>query len=556
MKKTFGNKLIAVLCVVALLCGLLVGCGGKENQNQAGNDNTKEDNKNLHIMIYAKGYGSDWMFALEKAFEKKYEGVNVEITLCNTADVLHNDLKNGKNSKTDLYFDCQVGNGPHGMVEDNKAAYNNGQAMRDLTYLMNTKIPGEEKTLGEKMNVSLKNSFRIDGRDTADATDDTYYALPYLTDATGIYYNETVIDNALGKGKWEVPNTTDELIALCEKLKAKDCHMLLAGGLDTWAGSMFLEWWAQYEGLENYYKFFDGVGYDATRGREAANSRLIFEQPGRLASYETSYDVLSYESGYTLRNSAEIGVNSLNEYQTRFTLSKNKYALYPCGGWLSQEVKNNTTIESDSVIKMMKTPVISSIIESTNSYSNDKTKRLPNITSDAVLSQVIDYVDGKGTLPAGVTEAEVAVVKEARSLYSSYAIEHIVYAPEFSNAKKLADEFLLFMASDEGIQIFKDNCIGGFSAYELSTDYNTEGWNATELSLYEISKEAIYIDDFKYHPIFRSAGVSAVTDGGADTLDGLLCRPKGKTGKEIYQGIIDTYSNAVWKNIISQISTK
>ena len=75
-----------------------------------------------------------------------------------------------------------------------------------------------------------------------------------------------------------------------------------------------------------------------------------------------------------------------------------------------QELKNNEVVASDSVIKMMKTSVISSIINSTDSYSGSTDKRLPNITSDAILAQVVDYVDGVGELPAGVTEEEVAII--------------------------------------------------------------------------------------------------------------------------------------------------
>ncbi len=550
MKTNWFKKVVAVVCTGLMVCGLMTGCaGGKGNGNKV--DNSVEDTKNLKIMVYGKGYGTAWLTKLAEAFEAKNEGVNVDVQLVLSGDVISSDIQNVENSDTDLYFDCQISTGVHGLMGNYATAYKNGQVMRDLTHLLKEEVPGEGVLLGDKMNPSLKAALTVDGRNTEDTSDDTYYALPYLTGAMGLYYNETVIDKALGKGNWEVPNTTDELLALCKRLKAKDCHILLPGGLDTWAGSIFLSWWAQYEGMENYYKFFDGTGYDATKGREVANSNLIFKQPGRLASLETSYDLLSYESGYILGNSAEINVNNLNEYQTRFTLQKYNYALYPCGDWLMQELENNATMPTDSVIKMMKIPVISSIINSTDSYSVEGTKRLPNVTSDAVLSQVIDYVDGNGTLPAGVTEAEVAAVKEARNIYGTKSLEHLVYAPEFSNAKKLADQFLLFMATDEAIQIFKDNCDGGFSCYDY--EYQADKLSATELSVYEATKDAIYVDDFKYAPLFYSTNVNAVAMG-SDTLDGLLCRPKGKSGREIYEDFLESYSNVAWKNVLSQIA--
>ncbi len=546
MKKKWLKRVVALMCAGVMASSMLAGCGGTKKEVV---DNTVEDTKNLKILLFAQGYGTAWVEAMAEAFEAKHEGVNVEIKLAQSAEVMKADLKNYKYCDTDIYLDIVSGSG-HSLMAEMRKAYNGQQAMRDLTYLYNSQIPGEEMTLGEKMNDSLKEVCAVDGRDTDDESDDTFYYLPYVTATMGLYYNETVIDNALGKGNWELPNTSDELLALCERLKEKDCYFLLPGGLDQWAGSYYLAWWAQYEGMENFMKFFDGIGYDSTKNRETTNSNLIFKQPGRLASAVASYDLLSYKSGYTLPNSIEINAYNLNEYQTRFTLSKNNYAFYPCGDWLMQELENNSSVESDSVIKMMKTPVISSIVESTNSYSNDKTKRLPNITSDEVLSQVIDYVDGKGELPAGVTEEEVAAVKEARNVTGSMATNLVMYAPSFSNAQALADEFMLFMASDEGIQIQKDNCKGGFAPYK----YEYSNLSVTEQSVYDATKEAIYVDNFFYNPLFYSAGVAALSAGTADTLDGLFCNPKGMTGEEINQKMIEAFEGKKWDNYLSKLS--
>ncbi len=549
MKTKTWKRLIALCCIGAMLCSILAGCGGKTNKSVV--DNSVEDTTNLNIMLFAKGYGTTWLSEVAKAFEAQNEGVKVNINLVNSADVMKADIKNAEYCDTDLYFDIASAGG-YGLLSELKQAYKNGQAMRDLTYLYDSEIPGEGITLGDKINASIRQASAAEGHDTADTADDTYYFLPYVTGAMSLYYNETVINAALGEGNWEVPNTSDELLALCKRLAEKDCHMLLPGGLDQWASSLFLMWWAQYEGIDNYNKFFEGIGYDATKKREVGKSSLIFEQKGRLASLEASYDVLSYENGYTLSNSAEINVNNLNEYQTRFTLSKNNYAFYPCGDWLMQELKNNDAVESDSVIKMMKTPVISSIIEATDGYSAEQTKRLPNITTDEMLSQVIDYVDGEGTLPAGVTEAEVAYVKSARSMVGSKALDHIIYAPVFSNAKTLADKFILFLASDEGIQIFKENCAGGFSPFH----YEYSELTTTEQSVYDACKDAVYVDDYNYTALFYGAGVKALSSGVTDTLDGLLCKPNGMSAEEIHQSFIDAYSGVKWESYLSKIATE
>lgn len=544
MKSRFLKRIMVVSCVAALTLASLTGCVTKKQVVK----NSGSGDKVLKIMIYAKGYGSDWLTAMAEAFEKKYD-VQVDISLVTSEEVMKGDIKNYEKCDTDLYF-AITDLGGHAFMAEMERVYENGQALRDLTEVYNTEIPDEGITVGEKMNDSIRSAFMVDGRDSEDASDDTYYFIPYVTGAMGLYYNETVIDNALGKGKWSVPNTTDELVKLCQQLKEKDCAIMLPGGLDQWTSSVWMSWWAQYEGQENFQKFFQGIGYNKSADREEENSEKIFEQPGRLAATEVSYNLLNNATGYSLKNSIEINMNNLNEYQTRFTLAKNNYAFYPCGDWLMQELKNNSTIESDSVIKMMKTPVISSIIESSNSYSADGTKRLPNITSDEILSQVIDYVDGAGELPAGVTEEEAAIIKEARNTVGSKGMEHYAYAPEFSDAKELADEFLVFMASDEGIQIFKDNCAGGFTPY----DYEYDKLTVTEESVYEATKEAIYVCEFKYSELFYRGGVRAITAGTSDTLDGMLCKPKGMTAKEINDAMIEAYSGQKWQGYLSKLS--
>ena len=544
MKNTIKRWVAMLLCVSLVSGGLLTGCkngggngiiggngGGSGSQNV---DNTVEDTKNLKILFWAKGYGSEWIYAAADAFEKKYEGVNVEIELVQAGAVIESGIRNPQANDVDLYFDTTDG---HQRVQQFSTFYNDGQALRDLTYLYNTQIPGEELTLGEKMNPTLRQASMSEGRLTETTEDDLYYMVPYMSSAMGLYYNETVLDNVLGKGNWDVPRTSDELVALCDKLAAKGSYLMMPGKLGQWQDNIYTVWWAQYEGIDNYRKFFEGIGFNKSMMREEQRSRLIYEQPGRLAALEASYDVIAYKSGHILKNSIEIGVNNLNEYQTRFMLSKNKYAFYPCGDWLLQEIQNNTTIELDSTVKMMKAPVISSIIDATNSYSASNEKRLPNITSDEILSQVVAYVDGEGALPAGVTEAEVEYVRSARNMVYTKALEHVVYAPVYSNAKTLADNFLLFLASDEGINVF-----GGFAPYQY--DGYTD-MHVTEQSLYECIKDAVYVGSFKYNDVFRKTGIQ-VNSVSADSIDSLLVVPNNKSAKQIQQMFIDAYAGDRW----------
>ena len=549
-------KKITSLLIVLLMLLSMAACGGNNGgtvNNPENPDEIVENTTTLNIMILHKGYGFKWLEAMKGGFEKANPGVTVNLTTISKADIIKSDLKNYKKSDFDLYFDIS-NTGMASLVQEYSTYYGGNQALRPLNDVLNAEIPGEGITVKEKMYDSVLIGYQHTGRDTADAADDVYYGLPYVTGAMGLYYNETVINEALGEGNWEVPNTTDELIALCEKLKAAGCHILLPGSLDQYAKSFFLVNWTQYEGIENYLKFFDGIGFDSARGRETTKSSLIYQQKGRLESMKVAFDLLDPDNGFVLSNTAEIGVNNLNDYQKRFMNSKNKLAFYFCGDWLMQEIQDNSgTGSTASVVKMMKTPVISSIIDSTNGYSVDNEVRLPNVNDDATLSAVIDYVDGiSDTLPAGVTDSEAEFIRSARNTMGSNNDIHSVYAPAFSNAKTLANKFLIYMASDEGIQIFKDNCIGGFAPYQ----YTYEGLSATEQSIYDATKNGTFVCDFKYNELFYFAGAKAINLGISGTFDSYITSPVGQfaNAEALHQQFVDDNSGIKWDALIGRIS--
>ncbi len=545
------NKTIRILSflLAVLLMLSMAACGEQEPFDP---DNIAEDTTTLDIMCLHKGYGFAWLTALKEGFEKANPGVKVNLTTISKADIIRGDIKNYKKSEIDLYFDVTSG-GMAGLVQEYSTYYGGKQALRPLNTVLNSQIPGENVTVQEKIYSSLLIPFQSAGRATADTADDVYYGLPYVQGAMGLYYNETVINEALGEGNWKLPNTTDELISLCERLKEKGCYMLVPGELDQYSKSLFVANWAQYEGFDNWLNFYEGIGYDTDRGRESQLSSLIYQQQGRLASMKVAYELISSSQGFVLPNTAEIGVNNLNDYQKRFVDAKNKLAIYPCGDWLMQEITDNSGGSSiTSTIKFMKTPVISSIIDSTDGYSANGEARLPNIPDDATLSAVVDYIDGNGdTLPAGVTEAEVEYVRNARNTVGSVGDIHAVYAPEFSDAKTLADKFLVYMASDEGIRLFKDNCNGGFAPYQ----YTYEGLNVTEQSIYEATKDAIYVGDYKLHELFYFAGAKGTVLASGGTLDSYITSPTAQfpNAEALHQQFISENSGSKWDTIISKI---
>lgn len=463
-----------LLVASGLLTMTLAGCGGGNNV-----DNDTEDTTNLKIMILNRGYGTTWLDKLAEKYEAEHEGVTVSIEKSDSSDSLAQSLKGGKaRNDYDLYFDVS---------ELQTASLLNTYASTDggflnLDELYASKVPGEEVTYGEKMNATVKGELAVDGH---------YYSTSWATSTLGIHYNETVLDDVLGAGKYNIPNTSDELLSLGKEFVAKgekNKFCLFINELDLISRTMFLGWWAQYEGVEGYNNFVNAKYVDEATGRVYGNDVRIYTQQGRLEALK-AIEPLARRDGDALGYQyAATGKSALyKDIQGSFYDSSKKYALYPCGDWLEQE----SGVGSSSTVKVMKLPVISSIINNLPKSS---------IKDDTTLSKVVAAIDEGKTSYDGVEEEDFARVKEARNVSTSMANFHISYIPAYANAKKLAVDFLLNMATDESIKIYKENVKGGFLPFNASYDEST--LSATEKSIAAINKDANYVFYSLKNPVF------------------------------------------------------
>jgi hypothetical protein len=150
--------------------------------------------------------------------------------------------------------------------------------------------------------------------------------------------------------------------------------------------------------------------------------------------------------------------NNFTTLQTRFlnsskaSLNENKYAIRPNGDWLKQESGEEN---SDNII-LIKTPVISTIIN-----------RLNTVEDDTDLINIINYIDGKITKTeldnfGDFSQTDIEIVREARNTIYSRSPNLYAFSPVYCNAKDLVKKFLLYMASNEGIEDYADTVKGGF----------------------------------------------------------------------------------------------
>lgn len=432
MKKT----LTAILTVVmATSMALFTGCG-----NKGGDANT------LEIMVTDAGYGTDWVYAMKDLFveqswvKEKYSDINILIAPTDDLTMVKSKLSAGEKSN---YYDLLFG---IGMWE----YFGQGGPLLDLTEsVYKTAVPGEDVLLCDKMDDSFRSSLGIT---EVGMTDAVYYATPWVGGMEGILYNEDLfVANDLS-----VPNTTDELIAVCAAYKAKgnDKYSFMQSYDANYFDYLFPVWWAQYQGIDGYEDYFNGIDNDTYSNR-------IFDQKGREYALEVFEALLDYGKGY-------VNPKSFTE---KFQIAQSLFIdggalMHVNGDWFSSEMRDVMEKKGDSApkIKMMRTPIISKLGEKLG-------------ITDTELSAVVSYVDAVGAgetpeIPAftsskGYTQKRVIdAVTEARTIVNTEGNAHSAVIPKYAVAKDLAVDFLRFMATDVALDVFAEKTDGATLPYD------------------------------------------------------------------------------------------
>lgn len=427
------KKLLATLLVVtfAACSPMLAGC---KKGGGVGGAST------LEILLTDAGYGTDWCYTLADKFaeqawvKEKYPELEVKIMTSDDQTLVQSKLSSDPKAN---YYDLLFG---MGLWE----YYGKNKTLLDLTdCVYNAEIPGESVTFKAKMEDSFVKSLGIA---EAGSTEVAYYATPWVGGMEGILYNEDLFT----ANNLTVPNTTDELIAVCQAYKNKgaDKYSFLQSYDANYFDYLFFVWWAQYEGIEGYENYFNGIDNDTYSIR-------IFEQKGREYSLEVFESLLDYDKGY---------VNPLS-FTQKFVIAQSSFIngnslMHVNGDWFSSEMLDVMNKKGDSkpAIKMMRTPIVS------------KLGAKLGIT-DSELSAIVTYVDKTAagesateptfTSSKGYTKEKViATVREARTVVYTIGSSHTAVIPDYAVAKDVAVDFLRFMATDVALDAYAEQTVG------------------------------------------------------------------------------------------------
>ncbi len=526
MKKLF-TKLAAIMLSVVCVLTCATGCK-KEEQGVAG--------QTLNIYVLEQAFGRDWLLNTIEAFKEedwvkqKYPELVIPTpTINNNVQFSGSQLGLGTKNKYDILF----GSGSNKYFGDDNVLYD----LTDSVY--KAKIPDEEITYGEKLNSTLRTAYGYFDPATMDET--RYYSTPYMGGWFGFIYNE----DALMKYTTKVPNTTDEFIAVVDAIyeankgdygtkssaqyafmRSNDSTYIRLGGLPAW--------WAQYDGVQGYTDFYNGI-------LNEQRSVDIFKEEGRLEALKVWEYFLDYDNKFFNP------ISDTEKYIPAQTAFLRGGAVFHFNGDYfvpeMMDVKEdlvNNGVELDT-FKMMRMPVISAIIA-----------KCTTIENDAELSALITAIDAGSKSLTGtgydVNQDDFNKIYEARLVvYPSVGMTQGAVIPAVSQNKELASDFMLYMASNKGIEIYAE-ATGGC---EIGFNYNIETANPElfakldtlqqdRIKYFNSVSEPIILQEDDSFPLFAIGGVQAVSDTRWEIT--MSAKGNTKTAQDLFQATINSWT--------------
>ncbi len=546
MKKNVLCRFLALACVCSTAGSLFAAC------NKKGVDTEQT----LEIMIWDAGYGTAWCDDMLEAFKQedwvkeKYPNLKTQLRIDPTGGMIDTIVSAGERANTvDLIF-CGKRNSDEGK---NAAGY---EYLANLTEaVFHQKIPGEDRTVYEKMDDAFLDTIQYFEKGTDSNTPNLEYqtyAFPWAGGMNGIIYNA----DHLKAMNVEVPLTTKQLVETCERviserpfayqMKENGNFVIQVDGTGGYWPYIYPIWWGQYEGVEEYYNFFNGV----SNGRISSN---VHRQKGKLYSLEVLEDLLEWDNAFL--NSKRTALDYI-QAQTNFLRGEGVFMAN--GDWFANEmrdiakdIKDREGIDYD--IRMMKTPIVSEIIEKTPTIPNEETLRAViravdlgyENKSSAIMATFEDY-----ELIVGVNEADYQTILKARGISSTTGTGHGGHVFSYAKGKEIAFDFLLFMATDKGNDIYLKATNGAY----LPFDYNVKVKNP-ELynSFFALSQDVL---DMKYEsahgqtvlpdagtfPLVKWGGMAAVYSlQGNSIVSYFAAKDNTATARDLYENDIRYY---------------
>lgn len=498
------KKLLCFLLCFVCCFASLTACGGNDGNLDGDGNLVTDKTKILDIGVWNSGYGVDYIYALAEDFKSTHPGIaiNVSAKSGNTGSGLfYNTIETGASAND---IDLYLAYGPK-YLQYVTGSYASNKLLEPLDEVLNYTVPGESKSIKEKIGDSILDVLTYDNG-TEDDSDDVTYALPYGSGYAGIVYNAKLFNQY----NLSVPRTTDELKALTDTaIETTPYNGETKGASATAKKTPFIHlpgywesavtgWWLQYAGAEEYNDFWTFANVDV---KNMSTQKDVYYQDGLKKSLEALYNLITPQ-GATYNGSNTLDYMVL---QSRF-LENEDALMYACGSWLETEMKKGEDFDASTMnnFKMMKLPVLSAVKDKLSEGNRTENK----------LRELIDYVDGvKSEKPAWATEEDVETVEFARNCYTSQTASGTAVIPSYSPAKELAKEFLKYFYSDRAMKIYAETQHTVLPVKpdneNLYAGIDQTGWSSFAKSVFELTLNIDgYVGTNLNHPLYYRTGLT------------------------------------------------
>lgn len=304
------KKQLACLMTAVLSLSMFAGCGGGNNGGGASGD--------LSIMVYAAGYGMEWVDEAIRVYKEDHPDIEISAEGDPLAfESIKTQLENG-NCSYDIilvdtgYYDQFVANDLLLCLDDVYAST----------------IPGTEKTVSDVVNPQVQQHRAINGK---------MYGIPWQqNNASGLIYNVEMFREY----GWDqdMPETMDEFWALCDKIDTDtkgNVAPIAFGGAD---GNGYLaynpaQWLCEYYGYDGMMDFLKLDSMSVFTDQEAGRTK-IYETLAKLTMGKTV-------NGRNIALEGSVGATAITA-QTNFV--NGAAAMMVCGQWFPTEMQPYTDL--------------------------------------------------------------------------------------------------------------------------------------------------------------------------------------------------------------------
>lgn len=544
MKRFFRKAISAALAVTVGLSVCACGGGGGENSGKGEHD----ESQTLRIFTTNAGYGTAWLDALIAAFQEedwvkeKYPNLYIPDYDKDASSKIA-ELVSAENAcDYSLLFSCQPVNSVFNAKSDK-----GGYLLEDLSDVYFGAIPNEsayDGTSGKQLKDKvLETCWAQIPVQTLEGTTQ-YFTFPWIRYISGLFYNKTKLDKYVSG--YTLPKTTNELLALTEQLSkalpANDAPWAYVAGAQYVATAPSI-WYAQYEGVEAYERFWTGVNEDGEYSSEN------FAAIGRLRALEVLQSLIGAETGYTHNASL---TNTYMQVQTKWLTGK-AGVFMPSGDWLLNEMEG---VKTNQTLGVMNFPVISSIIEQDIFTSVDSDEELSFVIG--CIDENKDYDATKAEFAAknygDLTKAEYNKIFEARRIVERGA-GHEAVIPSYAAGKEVAKDFLRFMSSDKGIKTYMTASKGFVTIFDYDASDDYDSFTDVNKAFYDIKKVAIELPPFTSYRLYQYGGLRQWKDLTPEVEMAAQNVKDRKTAQQFYDEEVEYYTkddSANFKDILKR----